>query len=387
MNPNDGVKVNHKHTAKHLVLVGGGHAHLMVLSKLKEYTGRGHRVTLISPSAYHYYSGMGPGMLSGFYHPGEIRFHIRKMAEDRGASFFQDPVIRVDPAKRALLLQSGSRIKYDVVSFNIGSDIRQDDIVISGGNVLPVKPIENLLKARELILKSFPDRTADILVVGGGPAGLEISANVWKLLSDNRISGRIIVVCGGRMLAHFPDRARTLALKSLRERNIDVLENISVRTLERGKATLTDGTTLACDIVLLATGVKPPSLFLNSGLETGQDGGLRVNAYLQSVSYPEIFGGGDCISFQDNPLPKVGVHAVKENRILCNNLHIMLNGGELMRYKPQRNYLLIFNLGNGRGLLWRQSLVIEGRATLWLKNYIDRKFMRKFQLSGELAEK
>jgi NADH dehydrogenase FAD-containing subunit len=80
------------------------------------------------------------------------------------------------------------------------------------------------------------------------------------------------------MLAHFPDRARTLAVKSLRERNIDVLENISVRTLERGKATLTDGTTPACDIVLLATGVKPSSLFLKSGLETDQDGGLPVNA-------------------------------------------------------------------------------------------------------------
>jgi NADH dehydrogenase FAD-containing subunit len=381
------VKFIHKQIAKHLVLVGGGHAHLMVLSKLKEYTGRGHRVTLISPSAYHYYSGMGPGMLSGFYHPREIRFHIKKMAEDRGASYFQDAVIRVDPARRGLQLQSGSWIEYDVVSFNVGSDIFQDNIVISGGSVLPVKPIKNLLKARELIMKSFQDRTADILVVGGGPAGLEISGNVWKLLSDNGIMGRITVVSGGRMLAHFPDRARTIAFKSLRRRSIDVLEDISIRRLERGKATLTDGTTLACDIVLLATGVKPPLLFLKSGLETSQDGALPVNAYLQSVSYPEIFGGGDCISFQDYTLPKVGVHAVKESRILFNNLHATLNGGELMRYKPQRNYLLIFNLGDGRALLWRQSLVIEGKAAWWLKNYIDRKFIRKFQLSGELDEK
>ncbi|MBS1127078.1 MAG: FAD-dependent pyridine nucleotide-disulfide oxidoreductase family protein [Nitrospirae bacterium] len=50
---------------KHLVFVGGGHAHLTALLHLKDYVDCGHRVTLISSSDYHYYSGMGPGMLSG----------------------------------------------------------------------------------------------------------------------------------------------------------------------------------------------------------------------------------------------------------------------------------------------------------------------------------
>jgi NADH dehydrogenase FAD-containing subunit len=53
----------------HLVLVGGGHAHLTVLLHLSDYVQGGHRVTLVGPSPYHYYSGMGPGMLSGIYPP------------------------------------------------------------------------------------------------------------------------------------------------------------------------------------------------------------------------------------------------------------------------------------------------------------------------------
>ena len=72
---------------KHLVFVGGGHAHLTALVRLKEYIRRGHKVTLISPSPYQYYSGMAPGMLSGIYRPQEVRFHVRKLAEDRGAEF------------------------------------------------------------------------------------------------------------------------------------------------------------------------------------------------------------------------------------------------------------------------------------------------------------
>ena len=50
---------------RHLVLVGGGHAHLNVLLNLADYVPRGHRVTLIGSVPYHDYSGMGPGLLSG----------------------------------------------------------------------------------------------------------------------------------------------------------------------------------------------------------------------------------------------------------------------------------------------------------------------------------
>jgi NADH dehydrogenase FAD-containing subunit len=88
---------------KHLVFVGGGHAHLTALLHLKDYIDCGHRVTLISSSVYHYYSGMGPGMLSGIYRPQEIRFHVKKLTEDRGASFLEDRVIRISPSEQALL--------------------------------------------------------------------------------------------------------------------------------------------------------------------------------------------------------------------------------------------------------------------------------------------
>jgi NADH dehydrogenase FAD-containing subunit len=371
---------------KHLVLAGAGHAHLTVLLKLRDITAKGHRVSVISPSAYHYYSGMGPGMLSGFYTPQETRFHIKRMVEERGASFVEGSVIGIDPVKRILMLQSGRRMQYDVVSFNIGSGVLYDNVVMHGGSVFPVKPVVNLLHARRVILESFKDGTARILVAGGGPAGMEISANVWKLMHDNKIRGKITVVCGEKLLNSFPGRARIIALKSLIERGVTVTEDVSLSSLEKGIALLSNGTTLAFDIAFLATGVKPPDVFSTSGLKTGIDGGLMVNDYLQSVSHPEIFGGGDCISLRDNPLPKVGVHAVRQNLILYKNLLTMFEGGKMMRYIPQRSYLLIFNLGNGRGLLWRNSFIIDGRPVFWLKDYIDRKFMKRFQVSGELDE-
>jgi hypothetical protein len=83
----------------------------------------------------------------------------------------------------------------------------------------------------------------------------------------------------------------------------------------------------------------------------------------------------------------VGVYAVRENPILFHNLKVALEGGEMMRFSPQPHYLLIFNMGNGRGIFWKKEWVWDGRLAFLLKDYIDRRFMKTFQVSGEREEK
>ncbi len=73
---------------KHLVLVGGGHAHMVTLANLHTFIEKGHKVTVIGPSDYHYYSGMGPGMLGKTYTPDDIRFATRDVAEKKGGTLF-----------------------------------------------------------------------------------------------------------------------------------------------------------------------------------------------------------------------------------------------------------------------------------------------------------
>jgi NADH dehydrogenase FAD-containing subunit len=126
-------------------------------------------------------------------------------------------------------------------------------------------------------------------------------------------------------------------------------------------------------------GVKPSPIFTDSGIATGPDGGLRVNRFLQSIQHPDIFGGGDCIYFQDQPLDKVGVYAVRENPVLFHNLMARLEGRDLIPFDPGGDYLLIFNLGGGIGVLKKRWLEFGGRPAFVVKDYIDRKFMRKFQ--------
>jgi NADH dehydrogenase FAD-containing subunit len=331
---------------------------------------------------------MGPGMFSGMYDPREVRFHIRKMAEAQGATFVQERVVGVDPAQHLLILQSGRKIEYDVVSFNTGSEVPLDVLSRSPQeNIVTVKPVVNLLKAREMILSRIGQgKTVRCVLIGGGPAGLEISANLWRLLDQNKGKGEIVLIAGDRLMPNAPAKVREIALDSLSGRGVQVIEGSMVKSVEKSTVLLSDGRQFDFDVVFAAIGIRPSSLFRDSGIATGQDGGLLVNAQLQCVAHPDIFGGGDCISLEGRQLAKVGVYAVRQNPILFHNLQVALDGGEMMTFTPQKEYLLISNLGNGKGIFWKKNWVWDGRLAFRLKDYIDRRFMKTFQVSGEREE-
>ncbi len=371
---------------KRLVLVGGGHAHLTVLKHLDQVADKCHSVTLISPTTHHYYSGMGPGLISGIYRPQDVRFHVKKMAEDRGAEFVLGKVVRVDPENRLLETDTEEKVEYDIVSFNTGSQVSEEGISETAKNLFPVKPIENLLMARKAIMERINVEDLRLAVVGGGPAGLELAGNLRQLMIENDGSARITLFAGSRLLGSFPEKVRKFAYQAMSDSQIAVVEGDRVKRINGGQLITADGREYSADCILLAWGIKPSRLFKDSGMPTDPAGGLLVNEYLQSVKYPEVFGGGDCIGFQQKPLDKVGVHAVTENPILYHNLLAAMAGGEMKPFVPQDRYLLIFNVGGGKGIFWKQNWIWRGRLAFYIKDYIDRKFMREFQVSGEQIE-
>ena len=364
---------------KHLVLVGGGHAHMVTLRHLHTFIEKGYKVTVIGPSKFHYYSGMGPGMLSKTYSPDDIRFATEHVVTKMGGNFILDKVVKIDPETKTVYLETGEPINYDVLSFNAGSYVTWNQVQGEHTDIFSVKPIETLLKAQERVLELISRKKITIGIVGGGPSSLEIAGNVWRLAKDNgQYMPEIMIFAGSKLMSRFPERIRNMAYKSLRKRRIKIIEQDYSKEVRSGRITLESGAVHEVDIIFLAVGVKPSTIIKESGLPIGPDGGLLVNKYLQSTEHPEIFGGGDCIYFQDQPLDKVGVYAVRENPILYHNLMATLEGDELHPFDPGGSYLLIFNLGDGKGILGKNSLIFDGRLAFWIKDYIDRKFMREF---------
>ncbi len=364
---------------KHLVLVGAGHAHMTAMAQISALQTQGIKVTVIGPSSHHYYSGMGPGMLGGTYSAADISFPVQQMVEAQGGIFIKDRLEAIDAGKRSLTLSSGNTIAYDVASFNIGSHV-PDAEVLKAGEVFSVKPIENLQAGRQRILALAEKGMVDVGVVGGGPAGLEVAGNSWACGRERGGKGcRVRIYAGKHFMARVPVKVRKRCIQVMAGRNIEIIEGSYVAEINTGEVRLADGRTFQDQVLFTAVGVRPNPAFTRSGLETGPDGGLLVNTYLQSPKYPEIFGGGDCIYFADQPLAKVGVYAVRQNPVLLANLQAQLSGQPLTPFDPGGDYLLIFNCGNGEGVFHKSGVAFRGRLAFWIKDYIDRAFMRRFQ--------
>jgi NADH dehydrogenase FAD-containing subunit len=363
-----------------LLLAGGGHAHMMVLAALHRFIEKGHQVTVVQPSPFHYYSGMGPGMLGGTYSPEEIRFATRHVVEKQGGTFLLDRLERIDPASNTAYLESGAAVSYDVLSFNVGSYVPQNMVAADRDRIFTVKPIERLHEARQLILDLAAQKPLTVGVIGGGPSAVEIAGNVQGLARGSNLHPVTIrIFARSAVMAAYPEGVRSRAARSLRARKIEVMEDCEVREIQPGRIVLGSDSSHELDVIFVAVGVRPSPIFNKSGLATGPDGGLVVNRYLQSIDYPNIFGGGDCIHFRDRPLDKVGVYAVRENPVLLHNLTAALNGGKLREFDPGGDYLLIFNLGDGTGIFRKKFLLFNGRPAFIIKDFIDRRFMKKFQ--------
>jgi NADH dehydrogenase FAD-containing subunit len=366
---------------KQLLLIGGGHAHMVALAHLQDFVDKGFAVTVIQPAEHHYYSGMGPGMLGGTYRPEEIRFATRRQVESKGGRFILGKAYRIDPNKQVVFLEgSEEEIAYDVLSCNAGSYVPRETINGDFPNVFTPKPIEELLLAKQKILDLAGTGKIRVAVIGSGPSAIEIAGNVHQLCARQGVTIPAIQLFGGKnFMARQPPRVRRLVREILVRKGIEILEAGHVRRVDQERIILENGREYPADITFAAVGVKPSQIFARSGLAIGPDGGLQVNEYLQSTSYPNIFGGGDCIHFAAEPLHKVGVYAVRQNPVLHHNLLASLMGRPLVKFAPGGSYLLIYNLGDGEGVLAKWSLAFAGKLAFTIKDWIDRRFIRTFQ--------
>lgn len=353
-----------------IAFAGGGHAHLYSLRRTGELTARGFDVALVNPSPYLYYSGMATGVVSGLYEPSETRVDVRNLVKSGGGRFVEGRVERVLDGE--LLLEGGETVAFDAASFNLGSAAPR---VGGSGDAIPVKPVENAERIRELALAAS-ERGQRVLVAGGGAAGCEVAANLLALPVGIRLT---LAEAGDELLPESPARAGKVMREFLRERGAEVLLNSPVEGAADGKA-WSGGWEIPYDLLVSAVGLSPTEVFRRSaGLDllTGEDGGLWVNRHLQSVSDSRLFGGGDSVAYRGGRLPRLGVFAVRQAPVIFHNLQAVLRGEPLHSYEPQRRYLYILNLGDGTGLAVHGSLVYRGRLALVVKHRIDSRFVRQ----------
>lgn len=360
-----------------IILVGAGHAHLFVAAEAEALVSQGARVVLIEPDEF-WYSGLATGMLGGMYEAAEDRLDPRTLIEAHGGEFVRERVESVDTDARRVRLADGTELAYDLLSINVGSQVPAAfSETTDDPDVWRVKPISNLWKLREhLEAKLEAGEAPRVSVVGGGSTGVEVAANLLALAASHRIPMPVtLITSSDRLVPQVPPRASRTLHQRLSRRGLTIRTHTRIVRREEQTLIAEDGNRIEAETVVLATGLEAHPLVYRTGLPIRCRDGLRVNAKLHSIADTRVFATGDCAALEGYDLPKLGVFGVRQAAYLHANLVASIAERPLGEYKPQKRYLAILNLGDGTALATWGSFWWNGRASMWLKDRIDRRFL------------
>ena len=366
---------------KRLVLVGGGHAHVHVLAAMAADPFAATQVTLVSPYSRQIYSGMLPGWISGYYAIEDCALSLDSLARRAGVRFVQTSCSGLDLASRQVRCASGETIPFDYVSIDSGPAANLAGLDGATEHALPVRPIEGFVAAWPGLLDRARNHAGEfrLAIVGDGAAAVELAfAMQTRFAAEGLRHARLTLVGGNpQALAGFPFLLRHKVAKLLAAKGIAHLGKRRVVGLRPDQVLLEDGTRLAADAALLATGAAAPGWPAVSGLATDDAGFIRVDPRLQSLSHPFVFAAGDVAAYAD-PRPKSGVFAVRAGPPLAANLRAVCQGQALKPWQPQRRALYLLSTGNKHALAaW--GPVSAGGDWVWRwKDRIDRRFIARF---------
>lgn len=362
---------------KHLVLIGGGHAHVHVLRDFAASLLPAARVTLVSADPQLVYSGMVPGHLAGHYRFDQITIPLMPMAAAAGMRFVEAAATAVDAAARTVTLSDGETLSYDVLSLDCGGVIDPDAIPGAREHALFVRPMRPFVQHCAAVIEGAQAAPQAIVVVGGGAGGVELAMALQHRL---KAQARLSLVTGGPPpLAAYPAHVQARARRALRRRGITLFED-SVERIADGHVLLGQhGGRLACDAAIVAIGTSAPPWLRGSGLALDERGFVATSATLQSLSHAEVFAAGDMASRPDAPRPKSGVFAVRAGPPLALNLRRFVGGGDLERHTPKKRSLNLLSCGERYAIASWGAWSAEGRWVWWWKDRIDRGFVRSFR--------
>lgn len=353
-----------------LLLVGAGHAHLHLLLHARSLLSTGYDVTLLSPASFHY-SGTASATATGHLPVEAGRIDVAALARVRQVRHHEGFLTGIDLGERRAVSDNGTTLGYDVVSFNIGSVVAEPMPV--DPSVLRVKPLSSLA---ELAHRLTPHAAhgAQVNVIGSGASGMELAAQLSLRPDVARVR---LIDAGSRFAPGLPRSAARRLRALLARRGVEILTGYDVRQVGAHLVLGADGSTLPHDVAVLASGLRAASLVSELGL--GDPRGIPVTATLQHPDHRDVYAAGDCAHFLPDPLPRVGVHGVRQGPVLHHSLLARASGRTLPTYSPPRRALSILDLGDDTGLAVRGRAWMLGHTALRLKRSIDHRWLRQYR--------
>jgi selenide, water dikinase len=366
--------------AKHLMLVGGGHAHVHVLKRFGQKPVAGVRLVLVTRDLETPYSGMLPGLVAGVYSRAESHIDLSRLADFAGARLIQAEANGLDRAGKRLLCKRHAPVRYDVVSLDIGAG---PDLSIPGAHDtgVPAKPVDVFLARWDGLLerRRSSGRPPRVAIVGGGAGGVELALAVERRLRDLESQAALTLVTRHDILPDYPARGREILRAEMERRGIDLVTGAEVAEARAGALVCRGGRSIPFSEAFWVTGAAAPAWLARTELSLDREGFVAVEPTLRSVNDPCVFAAGDVATVLAHPRPKAGVFAVRQGPPLEANLRRAMAGEKLRPFRPQSEFLTLIGTYDGEAVASRNGLAARGGWAWRLKQWIDRRWIRRYQ--------
>ncbi|WP_336366502.1 selenide, water dikinase SelD [Marinobacter sp. C2H3] len=371
-----------------IVLVGGGHSHVGVLKRFAMNPVPGVRLTLICRDTHTPYSGMLPGYVAGHYDYDDVHIDLSRLAEYAGARFYRDEVIGLDRSRKRIHCRTRPDVPYDVLSINIGSSPRVSDVAGASDYAVPVKPITGFNQRWLALLDRVEqhDGRMTVAVVGAGAGGVELTLAMQHRLrnvltergKDPDLLHFHLFDGADRILPTHNARVRGVFERTLSQRGVQLHLGSAVSRVGANELETAAGDIFEADEVLWVTRAGGPAWLEDTGLALDPGRFVRVRDTLQSETDDAIFAAGDIANVVNHPREKAGVFAVRQGRPLADNLRRVATGQSPRDFHPQKHWLALISTGDRYAVASRGQTSFQGAWVWRWKNWIDRRFMRKF---------
>lgn len=234
-------------------------------------------------------------------------------------------------------------LSYDKLVIGVGALSNTFNIPGVKENAFFLKELADARSIRNKIIANFElatqplsnaedqERLLHIVIVGGGPTGVEFGAELYDFLKEDvsrfysnlRNKVKVTLIEANKILGSFDDQLREYAeIKIAKRTQFQILQSV-VTKVEKDKVILENGTTLPCGLVVWSTGLSPCSFVRELSLPKDKfghimtDNKLRVNTTLDD----SVFALGDCAEIDSLPLPSTAQVAERQGKWLAKYLN------------------------------------------------------------------
>jgi NADH dehydrogenase len=336
----------------HVVVLGAGFGGLTFCQHFKS---RSARITLVDRTNHHLFQPLLYQVATAGLSAPEVAQPIRSILSDaENVTIFLDQVVDVNLAKREVLLRTKT-LTYDYLVLALGGRNNYFGHPEWEQFAPGLKTLDDAVRIRSRALLAFEKaenteanaehmRLMTIVIIGGGPTGVELAGAFAELARHvlrhdfrhiDPAQANIILVEGGpRILSHLPEDLSQSATRQLEKLGAHVRTGVQVKDIRRGEVELANGEILRAETILWAAGVSANSLTQKLGAELDRAGRVKVGPDLSLPGHPEVFAIGDMamvLQADGKPVPGVSPAAMQMARHVAEIIDNELAGSRAPR--------------------------------------------------------